>query len=146
MLRSWLPLASFCFSAATRTMKNSSRFELTMERNFTRSSSLLLGSLRFFENASLKFEQAELAIHVERRIVQRRRSGAGGGFRRSQDRDGGLVGGALTAAGFESRLAACRWSRLGVVHCGLLCGERIRGGREKNRERGALAEPAFHFD
>src|SRR5262244_18957 len=32
------------FSSATRTMKNSSRFELKMERNFTRSSSGTLGS------------------------------------------------------------------------------------------------------
>src|SRR5215510_8013477 len=32
------------FSVATRTMKNSSRFELKMERNFTRSSRGTLGS------------------------------------------------------------------------------------------------------
>ena len=71
MLRSWLPFSSFCFIAATRTMKNSSRFELTMETNFTRSSKLVCGIARFFEHAPLELQQAEFAVHVQRRVVER---------------------------------------------------------------------------
>src|SRR5262252_6746266 len=41
---SWSPEWIRRFSSATRTMKNSSRFELKMERNFTRSSKGTLGS------------------------------------------------------------------------------------------------------
>ena len=39
-----MPACSFCCSPPTRTMKNSSRFELKMEMNFRRSSSGTVGS------------------------------------------------------------------------------------------------------
>ena len=38
-LRSTTSLSICCFNPATRTSKNSSRFELAMQKNFTRSSS-----------------------------------------------------------------------------------------------------------
>src|SRR5262245_55620108 len=40
----WSPAQMRCFRSATRTMKNSSRLELKMDRNFTRSRSGTVGS------------------------------------------------------------------------------------------------------
>ena len=57
---------SICrFRPATRTMKNSSMFEPTNDRNISRSSSGLDAILRFLQHAALKIEQAQLAIDVE---------------------------------------------------------------------------------
>ena len=47
---------------ATRTMKNSSRFELKIDRNFTRSSSGLDGVLGFFQHAGVELQPAQLAV------------------------------------------------------------------------------------
>ena len=44
IVRSTASLSICCLSPATRTSKNSSRFELTMQKNFTRSSSGFSGS------------------------------------------------------------------------------------------------------
>ena len=49
-------------SSATRTMKNSSRFELKMARNFTRSSSGTRRVLRLLEHAAVELEPGQLAI------------------------------------------------------------------------------------
>ena len=59
-------------SPATRTMKNSSRLEPRMERNFTRSSRGFVVILRLLQNPVLKGEQAQFTVDVERRIVKRR--------------------------------------------------------------------------
>ena len=66
---------SICrFRPATRTMKNSSRFEPTNDRNINRSSRGLRLVLRLFQHAPLKIEQAQLAIHKQSGSVELRRA------------------------------------------------------------------------
>ena len=60
------PLARSCFcSAATRIMKNSSRFVPTIARNLTRSSSGWLVVARLRQHALVEGEPAQLAVEVE---------------------------------------------------------------------------------
>ena len=51
-------------------MKNSSRFEPTMARNLTRSSSGSIFGDRLIEHALVELEPAQLAVGVERRVVK----------------------------------------------------------------------------
>ncbi len=67
---------SCCLSPATRTMKNSSRFEATIARNFSRSTSGTVGVARLVEHALVELEPRQLAVDEQlgvRRIVDDRR-------------------------------------------------------------------------
>ncbi len=70
------PPVSCCLRPATRTMKNSSRFEATIARNFSRSSSGSRGVARLVEDALVEREPGELAVDEELAVAGSRRSGA----------------------------------------------------------------------
>ncbi len=80
MPTSWEPVAACFCKPATRTMKNSSRLELTMEINFTLSSSGFSRVFGFLQNSSLEFQQAELAVYEQLGIIQVLPRGSSGRF------------------------------------------------------------------
>ena len=61
------PAARCCISPATRTWKNSSRFELTMARNFSRSSSGSSSREPLPQHAVVELQPAQLAVDVQLR-------------------------------------------------------------------------------
>ena len=59
------PADRCCISPATRIMKNSSRFELTMARNFSRSKSGRSSDKPFAQHAVVELQPAQLAVDVQ---------------------------------------------------------------------------------
>ena len=60
------PSSIACLRPATRTMKNSSRFDAAMAANLTRSSSGVVGVGRFLEHALVEREPGQLAVDEQR--------------------------------------------------------------------------------
>ena len=69
-LRSATDASSCSCRPETRIMKNSSRFEWKIARNLTRSKSGQARTQRFFENPAIEREPGDLAIEIERTVVQ----------------------------------------------------------------------------
>ena len=66
MLRSTMSLSICCLRPATRTSKNSSRFEEVMVKNFTRSRRGLAGFERLVQHALVEGQPAQLAAEEMR--------------------------------------------------------------------------------
>ena len=68
--RSLRPASTWSCSPATRIMKNSSRFDVKIAANFTRSSSGTFGVLGELQHAVVEVQPGELAVEVERGVLE----------------------------------------------------------------------------